>query len=140
MQCPSCHSDAPPDSTRCPRCGSLLELGDRTGDSGAAGGWSLETQEGGVALPVADAKFPPGSILAGRYEILRILGEGGMGAVYQARDRELDRLICLKVIRSELASRPEVLQRFKQELILARKVTHKNVVRTFHPWNARRAR
>jgi tetratricopeptide (TPR) repeat protein len=54
-----------------------------------------------------------------------------MGAVYKAKDREVDRLICLKVIRSQLASRPEVLQRFKQELILARKVTHKNVVRTY---------
>jgi len=54
-----------------------------------------------------------------------------MGAVYKAKDRELERLICLKVIRSELASSPELLQRFKQELILARKVTHKNVVRTF---------
>lgn len=70
-------------------------------------------------------------MIAGRYEVLQMIGEGGMGAVYKAKDRELDRLVCLKVIRSELASRPEVLQRFKQELILARKVTHKNVVRTY---------
>ena len=75
--------------------------------------------------------FPPGSVLAGRYQILRLLGEGGMGAVYQARDQELDRLIALKVIRPELAGNPAILQRFKQELILARHVTHKNVVRIF---------
>jgi eukaryotic-like serine/threonine-protein kinase len=131
VQCPACRAETPAGSNRCLKCGSLLELGDMTVDSGAAGGWSLEPQKGGVALPVADAKFPPGSILSGRYEILRILGEGGMGAVYQARDRELDRLIALKIIRSELASRPDVLKRFKQELILSRKVTHKNVVRIF---------
>jgi len=70
-------------------------------------------------------------MVAGRYEILQLLGQGGMGAVYKAKDQELGRLICLKVIRTGLASNPEVLQRFKQELILARKVTHKNVVRTY---------
>ncbi|MBS1853069.1 MAG: tetratricopeptide repeat protein [Acidobacteria bacterium] len=75
--------------------------------------------------------LPLGSVLGGRYLILRILGEGGMGAVYQARDQELDRLIALKVIRPELAGNPAILQRFKQELILARNVTHKNVVRIY---------
>jgi len=60
-----------------------------------------------------------------------MLGEGGMGAVYKARDRELDRLIALKVIRPELAGHPRVLQRFKQELLLARQVTHRNVIRIF---------
>lgn len=62
---------------------------------------------------------------------MQILGEGGMGAVYKARDRELDRVIALKVIRPELASNPEILQRFKQELILARQVTDRNVIRIF---------
>lgn len=73
----------------------------------------------------------PGAVFGGRYEILRVLGQGGMGAVYQARDRELDRLIALKVIRPELATDPAILQRFKQELILARNITHKNVVRIY---------
>src|SRR5258708_14734220 len=54
-----------------------------------------------------------------------------MGAVYKARDRELDRFIALKVIRPELAGHPRVLQRFKQELLLARQITHKNVIRIF---------
>ena len=70
-------------------------------------------------------------MLGGRYRILRLLGEGGMGAVYQARDLELERVIALKVIRPELAGNPAILQRFKQELILARHVTHKNVVRIY---------
>lgn len=73
----------------------------------------------------------PGTLLANRYEIIRLLGQGGMGAVYQAKDRELDRLVALKIIRPELARRPENLQRFKQELILARQVTHRNVIRIF---------
>ena len=77
------------------------------------------------------ALLTSGSVLAGRYRILKTLGQGGMGAVYQARDQELDRIIALKVIRPELAGNPSILQRFKQELILARHVTHKNVVRIY---------
>src|SRR6266566_4682404 len=73
----------------------------------------------------------PGAVFGKRYEILHQLGEGGMGAVYKATDRELDRVVALKVIRPELANQPEVRRRFKQELILARQVTHKNVIRIF---------
>ncbi len=73
----------------------------------------------------------PGVLFGGRYEILNVLGQGGMGAVYKARDRELDRVIALKVIRPELATDPAILLRFKQELILARNITHKNVVRIY---------
>jgi tetratricopeptide (TPR) repeat protein len=72
-----------------------------------------------------------GTLLAERYEILQLLGQGGMGAVYKARDTELDRIVALKLIRPELARNPEMLRRFKQELILARQVTHKNVIRIF---------
>ncbi len=70
-------------------------------------------------------------LFGGRYEILNVLGQGGMGAVYKARDRELDRVIALKVIRPELATDAAILLRFKQELILARNITHKNVVRIY---------
>jgi serine/threonine protein kinase/tetratricopeptide (TPR) repeat protein len=70
-------------------------------------------------------------LLAERYEILELLGQGGMGAVYKARDTELERLVALKLIRADLASNPEILRRFKQELILAREVTHRNVIRIF---------
>src|SRR6266404_3184440 len=75
--------------------------------------------------------LPTGTVLANRYEILQLLGEGGMGAVYKARDTELDRVIALKVIRPELASNPDILQRFKQELVLARQVTDRNIIRIF---------
>jgi len=72
-----------------------------------------------------------GDVLGGRYEILQLLGEGGMGAVYKAMDRELDRPVALKLIRPQLAANPSILARFKQELLLAHQVTHKNVIRIY---------
>ena len=73
----------------------------------------------------------PGTVLAQRYEILEILGEGGMGAVYKAQDRELNRPVALKVIRPDLAGNKAIIDRFKQELLLAHQVTHKNVIRIY---------
>src|SRR6201993_1079479 len=73
----------------------------------------------------------PGDVLGGRYEILTLLGEGGMGAVYKAADREVDRVVALKLIRPEMASNPAILARFKQELLTAHQVTHKNVIRIY---------
>src|ERR1700716_381825 len=72
-----------------------------------------------------------GDVLAGRYEILQLLGEGGMGAVYKAMDRELDRPVALKLIRPQLAANPGMLARFKQELLMAHQVTHRNVIRIY---------
>ena len=74
-----------------------------------------------------------GQNFGSRYHIIRVLGVGGMGAVYQAWDQTLEVAVALKVIRPESAPDPqaaEALQRrFKHELLLARQVTHKNVVR-----------
>jgi eukaryotic-like serine/threonine-protein kinase len=83
------------------------------------------------AVPSTPVVIEPGSVIGNRFEILQLLGEGGMGAVYKAHDRELERDVALKLIRTELARNPEILQRFKQELILARQVTHRNVIRIF---------
>jgi eukaryotic-like serine/threonine-protein kinase len=77
------------------------------------------------------AVLEAGVVLAGRYEILQTLGEGGMGAVYKARDLELDRMVALKVIRPELAKFPGIIDRFKQELRLSQRVTHRNVIRIY---------
>ncbi len=54
-----------------------------------------------------------------------------MGAVYKTADREVDRTVALKVIRPEMASNPEILARFKQELLLSSQVTHRNVIRIY---------
>lgn len=72
-----------------------------------------------------------GRTLANRYDILDLIGAGGMGAVYRARDRELDELVALKVIRSDLANDDAIIERFRREVKLARRVTHANVARTF---------
>lgn len=72
-----------------------------------------------------------GEIIAERYEIRQQIGQGGMGTVYKAWDRELERVIALKTIRPDLAANPLVLRRFKQELLLARQITHNNVIRIF---------
>ncbi len=75
--------------------------------------------------------FHEGDVLGGRYEIHKMLGMGGMGAVYKARDMEVERVVGLKVIRPDLAGNPAILARFKQELVLARQVTHKNIIRIY---------
>ncbi len=87
----------------------------------------VPTQGFHVPQPVLDE----GVILAGRYQILQTLGEGGMGAVYKARDLELDRMVALKVIRPELAKNPAIIDRFKKELLLSQRVTHRNVIRIY---------
>jgi tetratricopeptide (TPR) repeat protein len=72
-----------------------------------------------------------GHVLGGRYEIQAQIGQGGMGTVYKALDRELDRVSALKVIRNCYANQPAMLTRFKRELVLARQITHPNVIRIF---------
>ncbi len=76
----------------------------------------------------AVARLGPGSVLGGRFEIVSVLGSGGMGVVFQARDRELDELVALKVLRRGADGEGD---RLKEELRLARRITHPNVLRTY---------
>jgi len=79
----------------------------------------------------AAASLRRGETFAGRYEILGSLGRGGMGVVYRARDTQLDEVVALKLLRPDaLATDPALLERFKQEIRLARRITHRNVLRT----------
>ena len=68
-----------------------------------------------------------GARLAGRYEIRGVLGRGGMGVVYLARDLELDETVAIKVLRTEIAGSVEAARRFRSEIKLARRIRHRNV-------------
>jgi eukaryotic-like serine/threonine-protein kinase len=72
----------------------------------------------------------PGQKLAGRYEIIETIGSGGMGIVYRAMDLELSEPVAVKTLRPEFVSDSTALARFKSELRLARRISHRNVIRT----------
>lgn len=77
------------------------------------------------------ANLPVGTQLGGRYRILSVLGSGGMGVVYRARDLELDDVVALKMLKGAALRDSEQLDRLKSEIKLARRITHPNVLRTF---------
>lgn len=131
MQCPVCAAENGDGAWECEQCHALLSGAGSavTLDQGTPEEFSIAVSpETAARLPAADT-LPPGTVLAGRYEVIQLIGQGGMGAVYKARDAELDRFIALKTIRPNLAKNADTLRRFKQELILARQVTHRNVIR-----------
>ena len=99
MICPSCKSDNEDTAEACFTCGRAL------------------------------AALTQGSVIADRYEILSPLGKGGMGMVYKAHDRMLDETVAIKVLRAEFANTPDMAKRFRHEIKLARKVSHRNVCR-----------
>jgi eukaryotic-like serine/threonine-protein kinase len=78
---------------------------------------------------IAAGTLAPGSEFGPRYRIEALLGRGGMGAVYKAYDKELNRVVALKLVRPELTADASSMQRFKQELLLASKISHKNILR-----------
>lgn len=134
MECPVCAVKNPDSVSECRRCHTPLphQISQETlGEAAAPEDWTMAVTQRPAGITATSDDLGTGTVLAGRYEILQMLGRGGMGAVYKARDKELDRIVALKLIRPELARSPEILRRFKQELILARQVTHKNVIRIF---------
>jgi len=70
-----------------------------------------------------------GQVLSDRFQIVRLIGYGGMGEVYEAKDLKLGGRVALKTIKPEIAAQPRSLERFKKEIQLARRVTHRSVCR-----------
>jgi serine/threonine protein kinase/tetratricopeptide (TPR) repeat protein len=123
----------------CPFCGSSAGGVDSEAPTQAASR-TVDSEIATEAMdrPESDSSpelLAPGHHFGNRYRIIRTLGTGGMGAVYQAWDDELHIAVALKVIRADaVRSRRrarELEQRFKRELLLARQVTHRNVVRIY---------
>jgi serine/threonine-protein kinase len=77
------------------------------------------------------ARFAPGTMLAGRYRVVGMLGRGGMGEVYKAEDLLLDQVVALKFLPAEMARHPELVQRLLGEVRVARQVSHPNVCRAY---------
>jgi len=93
--------------------------------------YNAETLATPVASSTPDVYALRQPRVAARYEILGLLGTGGMGAVYRVRDLELGEVVALKMLRPELMNDEAALTRFRDEVRLARRVTHRNVARTF---------
>ena len=146
MLCPDCSTIIPDGVKYCGQCGRSLSSGVDNGatvvlDASSTGSAArpapmgvTTTREGGTSGggTWTDGRsmfhIPEGEVFANRYRIERLLGEGGMGAVYKALDLELDRTVALKLVRPELTS-PQAMQRFKQELLLASRISHKHILR-----------
>jgi serine/threonine protein kinase/Tfp pilus assembly protein PilF len=117
-QCPKCNFDNPETASFCADCGTQLEP---TNDIPSITK-TLET-------PLQ--RLTKGTLFANRYEILEKLGKGGMGEVYRVKDKKLDEEMALKVLRPEIAVHEGTIERFKNELKFARKITHRNVCRMY---------
>jgi serine/threonine protein kinase len=115
MKCPKCQTDNPDTQSFCGDCGtSLAPIGD-----------ALPSITKTIETPREE--LTTGSTFAGRYQIIEELGKGGMGKVYKVLDKETNERIALKLIKPEMASDKNTIERFRNELTTARKIRHKNV-------------
>ncbi|MCJ7679287.1 MAG: serine/threonine protein kinase, partial [Candidatus Aminicenantes bacterium] len=115
--CPKCHTENPDSQKFCGECATPLPNQEKI----------IHTQT--VETPVEE--LTTGATFAGRYHVIEKLGKGGMGKVYRVLDNELNEEIALKLIRPEIAGDKKTIERFKSELKLARKISHRNVGRMF---------
>ena len=117
VTCPKCHSENPETKQFCADCGTQLIPSQSPQFSKTL---TMETPAEGLTR---------GTVFAGRYEILEELGTGGMGSVYRVFDRKLEEEVALKLIRPDIAASRKTIERFKNEIKVARKITHPNVCR-----------
>lgn len=82
-------------------------------------------------MEVPKKGLTPGFIFADRYQIIEELGKGGMGRVYKVHDKEINAKIALKLIKPEIATDKNNIERFRNELKVARNIAHKNVCRMY---------
>jgi dienelactone hydrolase/predicted Ser/Thr protein kinase len=124
VKCPKCSTPNPSDSSFCGRCGtSLLPAAPPAGPTAAP--------SPGETLLMPVEALATGATFAGRYQVVEELGQGGMGRVYKVLDHEVGEPIALKLLRGEIATREDTIRRFREELRLARRISHKNVCRMF---------
>jgi len=119
MKCPSCHSENPADFKFCKKCAVPLTRG------ATPNVMATET------LKKSAAELTTGLTFAGRYQIIEEIGRGGMGWVYKVQDTKVGEKVALKIIRPEASLDGTSLERFTNELKLARRIRHKNVCQMF---------
>ncbi len=146
MICPQCHTPNPEGAYTCAQCdGTLVDATPVPSRSGAQESKEELEVMATMGTPASLGELirghgvsaslslvlPEGLEIGHRYRVQRLLGIGGMGAVYRVRDKELERDVALKLIRSEIADNATTLERFKREIHLSSSVTHRNVLRVF---------
>ncbi len=127
IKCPECHFENPDDTVYCGQCGTKLEVQEQSSKSEGEERISVTR-----TLETNKDELMRGSIFAGRYEVIEELGKGGMGRVYRVYDTKVQEDLALKLIHPEIAADKKVLERFSNELKIARKIVHKNVCRMYH--------
>jgi tetratricopeptide (TPR) repeat protein/TolB-like protein len=118
-RCPQCHADNPDTKQFCGDCGTQLT------PSGEISPSVTKTLE----IPIT--RLTVGSVFAERYAVLEELGKGGMGEVYRVKDEKLDEEMALKVLKPEIAVNKDMIQRFKNELKLSRKIAHRHICKMY---------
>jgi len=117
IKCPKCQHENPFDTAYCGKCATPLP-----GIKEAVHTKTMETPA---------QELTTGSTFAGRYQIIEELGKGGMGRVYKAVDNRIKEKMALKLIKPEIASDKKTIERFGNELKLARKISHRNICRMY---------
>ena len=113
MKCPKCQFENPSDSKYCKECGTRL----------------LAVEEVSVTktLETPREELTRGTLFAGRYEIIEELGKGGMGKVYRVEDKKIKEEVALKLVKPEISADKKTIERFSNELKLARKIRNKHI-------------